>query len=130
MKRPAYRWLDRRIARPGPYLTLCFSEEEFYSALDKISVRDRPAWVSPGADATTHHANNPKGELVSIVCIRGWERISGNEIAGLLVHEAVHVWQEYVSVMGESAPGREQEAYAIQAVAQELMAEFARRWVK
>jgi len=46
------RWLDRRIAAPGPHLTLCLSETD---------------------------------------------------------------------------PGREQEAYAIQAIAQELMAEFARR---
>ena len=130
MTRPAYRWLDRRIARPGPYLTLCLSEAEFYSALDKINIRDRPAWVNPGADATTHHMSNPKNELVSVVCLQGWEQRSGNEIAGLLVHEAVHVWQEYALVMGEHAPGREQEAYAIQAVAQELMAEFARRCVK
>jgi hypothetical protein len=106
-----YRWLDRRIAAAGPFLTLCLSEQEFYHALSKIKVADRPAWVNPGAHATTHHR-------------------SGIEIAGLLIHEAVHVWQEYCDMIGEVAPGREQEAYAVQVVAQELMAEFKRRTVK
>ena len=49
------------------------------------------------------------------------------EVAGLLIHEAVHVWQGYARDLGEDNPGDEQEAYAIQSIAQELLAEFARR---
>jgi hypothetical protein len=49
------------------------------------------------------------------------------EIAGILVHEAVHIWQEYCDFYGEDKPGREQEAYAIQFIAHELMTEFARK---
>ena len=45
----------------------------------------------------------------------------------MLVHEAVHVWQAYCREIGERNPGDEQEAYAVQSIAQELMAEFARR---
>jgi hypothetical protein len=125
-----YRWLDRRIAAAGPFLTLCLSEQEFYHALSKIKVADRPAWVNPGAHATTHHMRNSAGDATCIVCLNDWHDRSGIEIAGLLIHEAVHVWQEYCDMIGETTPGREQEAYAVQAIAQELMAEFKRRTVK
>jgi predicted Zn-dependent protease len=70
---------------------------------------------------------NNTGQAVCVVCVQGWENRDPIEIAGLLVHEAVHVWQEHAYSIGEDTPGSEQEAYAIQAVAQELLAEFARR---
>ena len=46
------------------------------------------------------------------------------EVAGRLVHEAVHVWQRYCDHIGERRPGNEQEAYGIQSIAQELMQSF------
>lgn len=121
------RWLDRRIAAPGPYLALCLSEDEFRSALKHIKADTGIAWIkSPQSDATAHSFGSPHG-LTVIVCIQGWQGRNPVEIAGLLVHEAVHAWQEYADHIGEDAPGREQEAYGIQAIAQELMAEFSRR---
>jgi hypothetical protein len=121
------RWLDRRIARPGPYMTLCLTQQEFDSALKHCKVRDRPLWVNDNADATAHHLYNGEGDSVTIVCLRDWEKRSGIEVAGLLIHEAVHIWQEYCIMLGEKNPGTEQEAYAIQAISQELMAEFSRK---
>lgn len=122
------RWLDRRIASPGPYLCLCLSDAEFRAALRHIDATDSPAhWVSPGANATTHHYQNASGRPVCIVCLSGHEGRDPVEVAGMLVHEAVHVWQEYCHRIGERHPGDEQEAYAVQSIAQELMAEYARR---
>lgn len=127
MKKPKYRWLDRRIAAPGPYLTLCLSQEEFRDAMTHLKAPDIPSFVSPNANATTHIFNHEKGGVCCVVCMRGWEGRNPIEVAGMLVHEAVHVWQAYAEDIGEKYEGAEQEAYAIQAVAQELMAEFARR---
>ncbi|MDC5485845.1 hypothetical protein NRA67_18900, partial [Acinetobacter baumannii] len=42
------------------------------------------------------------------------------EIYGLLLHEAVHIWQKVKKLMGEKEPSSEFEAYSIQAIAQDL----------
>jgi hypothetical protein len=120
------KWLDRRIAAPGPYLTLCLSQEEFDAVIAENKTRFYAAYVNAGADATTHVHSTPKG-TACIVCLSDYEGRSPIEVAGLLVHEAVHVWQEYAASIGERCPGVEQEAYAVQSIAQDLMAEFARR---
>ena len=122
------RWLDRRIAAPGPFLALCLSEAEFKAAMRHLRLKDYGAWISNDHSyATAHYIRTPAGKLCCVVCLRGAENHSPVEVAGLLVHEAVHAWQEYAADIGEASPGREQEAYAIQSIAQELMAEFARR---
>ena len=121
------KWLNRRIAAPGPYLMLCLSEVEYEHAMAHLKCKHYGPWVStPQADATAHHLNNADGSLCCVVCLRGHEGRNIIEVAGLLIHEAVHIWQEYCCFYGEETPGREQEAYAIQAIAQELMAEFSR----
>lgn len=122
--KPANRWLDRRIGAPGPYLTLCLSEAELRATLKRLGVECR--WLAPGKDACVHSFAGPKG-LCSVVCLGDVSELDGVEIAGLLIHEAVHVWQHWCDDIGEHSPGTEQEAYGVQAVAQELMAEYARR---
>jgi hypothetical protein len=120
-------WLNRNIAAPGPFLTLCLSEREFLAAAKHCRVASPGHWIkTQQADATAHHWVSDRG-LATVVCLRGHEERSPVEIAGLLVHEAVHAWQEYADYYGETCPGREQMAYGIQSLAQELMAEFSRR---
>ncbi len=121
------RWLDRRIAAPGPYLTLCLTEAEFRAAIAPLKPPETPRWItSASANATTHYFAN-ENKKTCVVCLNDWLGRNPIEVAGLIVHEAVHVWQEYCRDIGEREPGAEQEAYAIQAIAQELLAEFARR---
>jgi hypothetical protein len=122
------KWLDRRIAAPGPYLCLCLSEPEFKAAVAHLKAPTDLDWIkTPQADATAHTFDSPSGGLTVVVCLQGAEGRNPVEVAGLLVHEAVHAWQAYADHIGERNPGIEQEAYAIQSIAQELMAEFARR---
>ena len=123
------KWLSRRVAAPGPYLMLVLSQEEFDAALRHCKVRDGRPFVNVGAHATTHILVNGHGDSVCVVGLSGARGRDPIEVAGLLVHEAVHVWQCYCSAIGEGRPGDEQEAYAVQAIAQELMAEYARRLV-
>lgn len=122
------KWLDRRIAAPGPYLALCLSESEFKDALKRLKITHSSPWLNAGADATTHCFTNPDGKPLCVVALApSPPSRTPVEVAGLLVHEAVHVWQEYAASIGEHNPGREQEAYGIQNIAQELFTEYARR---
>lgn len=120
-------WLSRRVACPGPYLALVLSQDECDAAMKVCKVQPTPYLSTPRAEATTHLLCNDSGESVAIVALGDTSKRTSIEIAGLLVHEAVHVWQEHCENIGERNPGREQEAYAIQGIAQELMAEYARR---
>ncbi len=121
-------WLDRRVAHPGPYLTLALSEAEYKAAFRHLKLAPEGPWIrTPQAHATAHYAVRTDGRQAVVVCLSAWEGRNPIEVAGLLVHEAVHIWQEYAAWVGEIRPGAEQEAYAIQSIAQELMAEFARR---
>lgn len=122
------RWLNREVAHPGPFLTLCLSEAEYKAALKHCGVAANDAWIkTEWSDATAHYLDNTRGQRVAIVCIRVASSRTAIEVAGLLVHEAVHCWQDYCERIGEHRPGAEQEAYAIQSISQELMAEYARR---
>lgn len=92
-----------------------------------LNVKQYGPWINtPQADATAHYLIASHGQSV-VVCLGNWHGKNPVEVAGLLVHEAVHAWQEWCEFYGEREPGREQEAYAIQGLSQELMAEFARR---
>lgn len=121
-------WLDRRISAPGPYLCLCLTEQEYDAAIADLSIKRPGPWLKhEHADATAHHCTNPDGGLAVVVCLGAHVGRNAVEIAGLLVHEAVHAWQEWCERYGETNPGREQEAYGIQSISQELLAEYARR---
>ena len=124
-------WLDRRVAAPGPYLTLVTSQDEFDAALRHFKMQPGTPYLSSArADATVHFFDNRRGDSVAVVALGDTTGRSSVEIAGLLVHEAVHIWQTHCENIGETHPGREQEAYAVQGIAQELMAEYARRIVR
>ena len=59
-----------------------------------------------------------------MLCIRGHEKHTGIEVACLLVHEAVHIWQRTCEDYGEHRPSAEFEAYAIQNISQQLMQSY------
>lgn len=122
-----YKWLNRRVAKLGPFLTLCLTKEEQDHVTKKLLGRDLDFPVA-GAHC---HAFEDKitNELCAVVSVSkdSQKKCNAIEMAGLLIHEAVHVWQRYAEDMGESIPGLEQEAYAIQGISQELLDEYARR---
>jgi hypothetical protein len=122
---PPSIWLDRQLALPGPHLAVCITEEQYLEACAHAGVPPQLPWIKPGGVATTHTFMGDK--LVSLVCIDVPKRTSPVSVIGLLAHEATHVCQSYFDWMGEENPGREQEAYAMQALVEELIAGYAAR---
>lgn len=129
MKKKPFEWLERSFVT-GPYYTLCRSEDAFLAAVKhcdlKLTHNDFIPWAGANK-AATHFLENEDGSLCAVVCINGAEKHTGIVIAGLLVHEAVHVFQRWCSSVGEHSPSNEFQAYSIQWLSQQLMWEFERQ---
>ena len=91
----------------------------------RLGYEGEPFLGSERSDATTHLLRF-EGKLCAVVTVNP-ERIlkaTPAEAVGLLIHEAVHVWQEFCREIKESSPCDEFEAYSIQAIAQRLIVSF------
>lgn len=123
-------WLDRSLTICSYYYCLCTSEDHYIEELRRIELPEYrwSKWLSADMHATTHcfiHKDKP----IAMVCIKpDLERYTGIQTAALLVHEAVHIWQKHASYIGShNDHGDEEEAYAIQNIAQSLMESFERQ---
>ena len=111
----------------GPYFCLCLDEKQYLKQVKKLGVYNYNQFVNNGSDATCHYFTNSNNELTCIVCLSNFDNKSNIQIYGLLVHEAVHIWQEFKNKIGEINPSVEFEAYAIQSISQELFKSFERQ---
>lgn len=118
------KWCDRAASAPLPYYGLCTSEAQFLATLKRLGEKYNAPWVTPGSDGTMHTLEDKKGEVCCIVCINVTKGIKRGGVYGLLIHEAVHIWQKYCENIKEFAPSIEFEAYTIQKIAQNLLFSF------
>ena len=122
-------WLDRTLIR-GDFLCLCTTEAEFLKELKRTKCpAPWPKWIEDDALATTHYIVTGKGNRATLVCMTD-KKMDGIPAASLLVHEAVHVVQEYFRHIGEEQPSIEMQAYAIQEVSGQLMFAYADKLFK
>lgn len=119
-KNKKIRWLSRS-ADLLPHYALCLDQKDFDYTLKKMGVGPVPMLASSQANATAHWFVSNGGKECVIVTMRpDHTKYSMTQIFGLLTHEAVHVWQFYCESIGEKTPGKEQEAYSIQHISQNL----------
>lgn len=92
----------------------------------KVPRKDWPNYTnSAHANATAHFfSKTDSTDECCIVTLRDWKRHKKVSVLGILVHEAVHIWQEMRERIGERFPSAEFEAYVIQRIAQNLMHSF------
>ncbi|MDP1931926.1 MAG: hypothetical protein Q8L60_10760 [Gammaproteobacteria bacterium] len=115
MKKTTHPWANRSLLQ-GVYFTLCLTEKQFNAVCKHLSVE---ADFNHSHHGTTYHFESGD-KNVSVVVIRNWKDRDRNAVLGLIAHEAMHVWQETKRIIGETNPGREIEAYAMQNITQEL----------
>lgn len=127
-KKSSSVWCQRGLFQGG-YLGFVTSQKEFEQALADIKmVGYSDAYVPNGWPACTHSFENVDG---SIACIVGLNmelaaKQDPIDVAALLVHEAVHVFQQNESAAGKMGCfGTEGEAYAIQNISTQLMSAYA-----
>lgn len=121
-------WLDRTLSRCARHYCICYSEKQFQRELTKLHVPPNqwPDFLGPNADGTVHYLDNlDKGANVAILCIDGEECVDRpiNVVHALLTHEATHVWQDHLEEIGGEG-SNEEEAYAIQNIAQNFMDDY------
>ena len=122
-------WLDRSLVEAPFFYTLATNEKAFRKALRHLKVpRGKwPAFVlTPWSDATAH-AFECEAKLTYVICIRLRDGLSMPQVAALVTHEAVHMWQAARERLGERHPSSEFEAYAVQALTQRLLEEYERQ---
>jgi hypothetical protein len=120
----ALKWVDRALVVSPYRIALCTSKSKFRRELKrlKVPVGDWPEWIEDGKDAMVHFLRCPKPYcLCCIVCIDKDAGHTPLEAIGLLLHEAVHIWQHSCEEINELEPSKEFEAYSIQTVAQRLI---------
>jgi hypothetical protein len=100
---------------------LVTSEKELKSLLKKLRL-PQVEFCDDGALAQTHVFRE---EGYCLVLLKEGLVLRAEEILGLLVHEAVHVWQFHCEWIGEDKPGTEAQAYGIQKIATELFKAYS-----
>lgn len=119
------RWLRRDVHTLKPYYTLCTNEKMFRAVLKKLKIKEKVNFVrSASAGASTHFLYSKNNKNICIVTIKPLAKRSIEQRHAVLMHEALHVWQEHCGLIGEEKPSAEFEAYAVQLIAQELMLEY------
>ena len=106
------------------YYRLCITEKDFNKELKRLKITPTKFLATPTANATCHFFDNNNKKNMVIVCLGETKNHSLIEIYGLLIHEAVHIWQGACELIGEHNPGIETEAYCIQSIAQELISSY------
>jgi precorrin-4 methylase len=127
--RKSDRWLDRTLLRSPIYYCLCLNEKDFKYELKRLGVEDEvvPFLSTTHAGATAHHFDKTTAEKPTYAVIITMGNTKGRtreQIYGLLVHEAMHIWRAVRELLGETSPASEQEAYAMQEIAQSLMESY------
>jgi hypothetical protein len=119
-------WIDRSLLQ-GPRVAVVTSQRQYLAVLRSIDYKE-PDEFCPARMLACVHSFEAAGELVCVVGINlpRTRAMDSIDVAALLVHEAVHVWQRTRDAIGADGVGRELEAYAVQNIAAGIMRAYVK----
>jgi len=105
----------------GPYYCLVTTPKLFKKELKRLGVNEETSYTNtPMAHATCWEFEKD-GKTSFIVTLRNWKGVDPIDVAGLIVHEATHIKQGVMRIIGEDNPSKEFEAYMMQNISANLM---------
>ena len=120
-------WICRELVESPYCIGLCLDKEKFKKELKRLKIprESWPYFVSEGKDAKVHtFEKRDSNEKCIIVCMKDSDKATYAQKMGLLVHEAVHIWQDICKNINEYEPSSEFEAYSIQVISMRLIAAY------
>lgn len=105
MKAARVKWITRAIVESPYCIGICVDEPTFHRELRRLKIpREHwPEWLSGNKHARVHSFEKDGGrDLCCIVCIGYDKKRDPNQVIGLIVHEAVHIWQYICADIGET----------------------------
>lgn len=121
---PGIRFLDRTIHVLGCTWSLITTEEALEREMDRMGIksRNRAEWPTKITRASTFCYESESGHQHAIVIKPANDGSDAFSDIGDLVHEAVHIWQNHLEIVGdERNHSKEFEAYAIQMISETLI---------
>lgn len=119
------KFCDSRLMRCHVKYGACFSADQLIAGMQKIGIDDDGSDFPKTEFAMTITARHPKsGKPVVFVCLNMQKNRREKDAIATMIHEAVHVWQENRQYIAEEKPAAEQEAYCIEQIAINLIAQY------
>lgn len=97
------------------YFGFTTNPKAFAGEMSRLKVAEPPLFVSSRAFATTHCLTRASSGFYTVIVCLDTKKCRKNAcVPAILAHEATHVWQFAKEKIGETKPGDEIEAYAVQ----------------
>ena len=122
------RWHNQALIKGCAQYALCTTQAEFDALLVKL--KQPPEKFLAGNEqalSCTYEKPGRSKRPCVVVCVDASKKQSLEKYYSTLIHESVHVWQEFREYIGEDKPSTEFEAYSIERIAYNLMMEFKKR---
>lgn len=125
------RWCDTTLVDSPIQVALCMSEKQYKKEMKRAGIENySPFLLNEHVNATVHFYTDKEVRYLAVVCIGDTKGRQYETVAGLIIHESVHVWQRAKRHLGEHEPSDEFEAYAVQRISQGLLMEYRRHLEK